>query len=58
MGLFSSLTEGLADLVTAPIEVAKDAVTLGGLINDKDESYTGKRIKKLGDDAENVLDDL
>lgn len=58
MGLFSDLIGGAIDVVTAPIEVAKDAVTLGGLINDKDESYTEKRLKKLLEDAEKVADDL
>jgi hypothetical protein len=47
MGLFSDIFDGAIDVVTSPIEVAKDVVTLGGLVNDQDESYTEKRLRKL-----------
>lgn len=58
MGLFNDIFEGAIDLATAPIEVAKDIVTLGGTVNGQDKSYTQKRLLKLKDDAENVIDDL
>ena len=57
MCMFRQIVNAIADTVTAPIEVVKDAVTLGGLINGKDESYTSKRLKKLADDAEEILDE-
>lgn len=58
MGLFSSLEELAIDTVTAPIEVAKDVVTGGGLLTDQDESYTERRLKKLVEDAEDAGDEL
>jgi hypothetical protein len=58
MGLFSDIFDGAVDLVTAPIEVAKDVVTLGGLATGRSESYTEERLHKLVEDAEDVLDDL
>jgi hypothetical protein len=56
--MFSELFDGVIDCVTAPIEVAKDVVTLGGVLNDKDKSYTEKRLEKLKDDAEKVIDEM
>jgi hypothetical protein len=58
MGLFGKLLKTGLDVVTAPIEVVKDVVTLGGLNTDQDESYTSKRLKRLADDAEEVRDEV
>jgi hypothetical protein len=56
--MFGELFDGLIDVVTSPIEVAKDVVTLGGVLNDKEESYTERRLKKLKEDAEKVIEEM
>lgn len=56
--MFGSLFNAAIDVVTSPIEIAKDAVTLGGLVTGEDESYTEKRLRKLKQDGEEILDDL
>jgi hypothetical protein len=61
MSLFGKILKTGFDIVTAPIEVVKDAATLGGLATDQREPYTLKRLKRLADDAEEVrneIDDL
>lgn len=58
MGFFSKLTKTAFDAVTAPIEVVKDAATLGGLCTGEDEPYTVKRLKRLQDDLEETRDSL
>lgn len=34
-------------VITLPVDVVKDVVTLGGALDDKDETYTGKKLKKI-----------
>ena len=40
----------LFDIVTLPIEVAKDVVTLGGVATERRKSYTEERFEKLDND--------
>ena len=56
--MFGELFSAAIDIATSPIEVAKDVVTLGGVLNDKSESYTEKRLRKLKDDAEAVIEEI
>ena len=58
MGLFGKILGTAFDVVTSPIEVVKDAATLGGLCTGEDETYTGKRLKKLAEDADDVREEL
>lgn len=44
------LFQALFDVVTAPIEVIKDIVTLGGVAVDEDKSYTRRRAEKIDQD--------
>ena len=37
MGLFGKLLKTTIDIVTTPIDIVKDAVTLGGTLTDEDE---------------------
>lgn len=56
MSFFGNLVKTVADVVTSPIEVVKDVATLGGVCTGEEESYTSKRIRKLGEDLENIVD--
>jgi hypothetical protein len=54
MSLFGKLLKTAIDVATLPIDVAKDAATMGGLLTDKDRTYTGKKFKRLGRDAKEI----
>lgn len=54
MGLFKKLIKTSIHVATTPLEIAKDAVTLGGLNTGRNETYTGERLRKIGDDAKEV----
>jgi hypothetical protein len=58
MGLFGKLIQLGVQVVTAPVPIVKDVVTLGGALTDKDEPYTATRIKEIGDKAEQIYDSL
>jgi hypothetical protein len=58
MSLFGKILKTGFDVVTAPIEIVKDAATLGGLCTDQDEPYTVKRLKRLKDDSEEVREEI
>lgn len=58
MGLFGSILKAGINVVTAPIEVVKDVVTVGGLATDQKKSYTQQRLEELADDAEQVIEEI
>lgn len=58
MSIFGKLLKTGFDIVTTPIDVAKDVVTLGGELTDQREPYTAKKLKRLRDDAEEIRDEL
>lgn len=58
MGLFEFATLGLIkDIVTAPIAVVADVVTLGGTLNDRDKPYTATTLENMNKHVEEILDD-
>ena len=46
------LFETIFDLITLPIEIVKDLVTLGGTATEEEKTYTRQRIEKLDEDLE------
>lgn len=56
MGLFGSLISLGMDIVTTPIAVVKDAVTLGGAITDE-PSAIGEKMKQIEEDWENIKEE-
>jgi hypothetical protein len=58
MSILGKILKTGFDLVTAPIDVAKDVLTLGGNLNDQNQTYTGRKLKRLGRDLEEVRDEL
>ena len=58
MGLFGKLIKLGLDVVETPIAVVKDVVTLGGAINDKNQSYTSDKIEDIGYDYQKIKDEL
>ena len=58
MSILGSLLGTVVDVVTLPIEVVKDVATMGGVLTDKSQPYTVKKLKDLADDIEDVNDDV
>ena len=54
MGLFGKLIGAVIDVTTLPITIVKDVVTLGGVLDDKDTTYTGDKLKELNDDLRDL----
>jgi hypothetical protein len=52
--MFGSLLATVVNVVTAPIAVVQDVVTLGGVLDDKDKSYTQKHIEKTIQDIKDI----
>ncbi len=55
---FSRTARAAVDVVTLPVSVAVDVVTLGGALVDKDEPYTVTKVKRLAKDAGDVVKSL
>ena len=54
--MFKSLFKAAVGVVTAPVDVALDVVTLGGAMNDKAEPYTVTRARKIKANIEKAVD--
>lgn len=52
-GMLESLAKAAAAVVTVPIAVAADVVTMGGALTDKDQPYTADAVSDL---VENLKD--
>ncbi len=51
--MLTSILKSAMVVVEAPVAVVADVVTLGGTLNDKDETYTSKAAEKF---VKNVSD--
>jgi hypothetical protein len=58
MSLFGDLLRTTIHVVTIPVDVVKDMATLGGVLNDQSEPSTVTKIKKIGQDIEDLEDDV
>lgn len=56
-GMFKKLTQAALNVAVTPIEVAKDMVTLGGVLTDEKEPYTLQRLKKAQEKLDEALDE-
>lgn len=52
-GMIESLAKAAASVVTVPVAVVADVVTLGGSLTDKDQPYTADAV---GDLVDNLKD--
>ena len=52
-GMLESLVKAAAGVVSIPVSVACDVVTMGGALNDKECPYT---VKTAEDIAQNLMD--
>ena len=57
MSIFGSLLKTVIDTATLPIDIAKDVVTMGGVMTERQEPYTVSKLKKIDRDLGDVADD-
>lgn len=55
-GIIKSAVKAASAVVDVPVSVAADVVTLGGALNDKDESYTAEAAKRLVKNVKDIAD--
>ena len=58
LDFLSRTVRATVDVVTLPVSAAVDVVTLGGALVDRDEPYTVSKVKRLTDDATDVIKTL
>ena len=63
MGFLGKLAAAVIQTAIIPVELVKDIATLGGSVNDGylqngDHTYTGKRLKQIGETLEDAIADL
>ncbi len=58
MSIFGKLLKTVVDVATTPIAVVADVVTMGGAVNDKRTTYTGDKLRQLGDDVSEIREEL
>jgi hypothetical protein len=52
--MLGDLMKAAVGVVTAPIAIAADIVTVGGILTGKDETYTGAQVEQVVDNLENA----
>lgn len=55
-GMLESLAKAATAVVTVPVAVVADVVTMGGVVNDKDRPYTADAISDFVDNLKNAAD--
>lgn len=58
MSFLSKLVKVGLNIVETPIAIVKDTVTLGGVLTDRDTTYTEEKLEELEDDYEDMKDEL
>ena len=54
--MFGSLLKAATAVVTSPIAVVADVITMGGAMTDRDEPYTVSQCKAVVKNVENAID--
>ena len=58
MSLLGKLLKTGIDIVTTPISITADLLTLGGELTDNDESYTSKNFKRIAEDSVEIYEEV
>lgn len=53
-GFIESLAKAAVSVVTVPVAVVADVITLGGSLNDKDQPYTADALEDLVDNLKDA----
>lgn len=57
MGLFSGIGKAALATVMFPVAAVQDSMTLGGLLTDKRQTYTGENAERFSDAISEAFDD-
>jgi len=52
MKLFGQIVRTVVNVVQLPVEIVKDVATLGGVLTERDESYTRAKLEEIKDEAQ------
>jgi hypothetical protein len=58
MSLFGKLLKTAIDVATLPIDITKDVITMGGVLEDEDKPYTAQKFERLGSDLKQVINEV
>jgi len=58
MGIIGKTFKTLIHTATTPLDVAKDIVTMGGVMTDKEKPYTAEKLSKILEDIEELSDEI
>jgi len=58
MSLLGKLLKTTIDVVTIPIDIVKDTVTMGGILTDEDHPYIINKVEKICDDVDEISDEV
>lgn len=58
MGFLGKLTAAVIQTAFIPVAIIKDVATMGGVLTDKNSTYTGQRLKEISKTVDDVIDDL
>ena len=53
-GMIASLAKAAAAVVTVPVAVVADVVTMGGVLTDKDQPYTADAVEDFVDNLKDA----
>ena len=55
-GMFEDLTKAALNIVVTPIAVVADVATLGGVLTDREETYTEEQLRKAKENFDKATD--
>jgi len=58
MGFFGKVLSATIKTTLLPVDAVKDVATLGGLNTNRDESYTGEKLKDIKKTLDKAMKDL
>ncbi len=58
MGILGKLTKMTIDIITTPVAIVKDVVTLGGAATGAPEPYTKEQLDKITKTAKEIYESL
>jgi hypothetical protein len=54
--MFKSLLKATVAVVTTPVDVVADVVTMGGAMTDQDKPYTAQKLEKVMENLSDAVD--
>lgn len=55
-GMLESLTKAAVGVVTTPVALVADAITLGGALTEQEKPYTAQHLEKVKDNLDEALE--